>query len=1237
VTRLVVRLLGGFRVELGGAPVYDFETDKARALLAYLVVEADRPHRREILASLLWPDRPDPVARKSLRQALFRLRQALRDHQPPYFIFASPTDIQFNIVSDYTLDVAELEAYSKPAGKLELLPAALCADFLAGFSVPDSEPFQAWALSRQERYHQLVLEVLDRQNAAFEAARDYEQAIAAARLQLQLEPWLEEAHRRCMRSLALAGRCDEALRQFDACYRALADELGVEPAAATTELVADIRAGRGGFKTRPLSPPQRSPGRPPLAHPPPGQPHGLPLLVAREDELGELAGHLERALAGETSVVFVSGDAGSGKTALLEAFAALAMAKHPDLLVASARCNPDGSLNPFAPLRRVAEMLFGDLRSEVAWRVHGPDQLHRLQAATGLTLASLDEYGPDLAGTLIPAMSVARRAEPVGSARGRPTGGRNDALTQDVLFDQLVCTLAAIAREQPLLLLFDDLHWVDDATAAFLVHLGRELGGSCPAPSRSASGRLLVLGAYRTATVALGRRDSGSGETLRHPLAIAVNELSRIQGDIVVELDRADGRAFVEAYLDIEPNRLRAPFRDALFSQTGGHPLFALETLRNLQDRGELHKDEAGRWVARDSLDWGRLPARVEAAIAERIDRLPEREHRILSAASAQGDDFTGELVAELTGMPAQEVLACLSSSLARQHHLVVPQGVQRAAAGQPASAERVRSVYRFTHHLFQKYLYDQLDPVERGQLHAGIAASLDREAGADPTARERLAARLAWHYEAGDFPLQAARALHNAGRQAMRLSAFREALDCFDHGLALLGNEPPSAERTEVERMLHIARLNPQRTLSGVGSAGVKSALDEAAGTLAANETGQPAFTVLLGQASLLLAGGQYDESQPVFERIEAEATQCGDGVFAALAHLGLGFVHHARGELGESERHLACVLGHPASERAAEMRAVAAVDPVPLALVVSALNLWCLGYPEAALARSRQALAGAVAGGDTIGQAYAAAVGLLLLLLFRDEAALQELSDQCYRLSLQHGFEWWRSFAEVFVGRRMVLEGEAAAGVAAMRSGLAGWQSAGLSLGSATLVVVLADTCLSAAGRRPPGRDSEGPDGGHAALLASALVAIGETIGPGKTWPTRVFPCELYRLRGELLLERDGLAMSAEALQCFDSALGLAHERGLLALELRAAISIVRLRTRLCTARQGDADAHELAEARRCLAEIYGRFTEGFDLPDLQDAAALICRPGVHASSSNNALASSNSTVSGPSANQP
>ena len=290
----------------------------------------------------------------------------------------------------------------------------------------------------------------------------------------------------------------------------------------------------------------------------------------------------------------------------------------------------------------------------------------------------------------------------------------------------------------------------------------------------------------------------------------------------MIELDRADGRAFVEAYVDTEPNRLGAPFRDALYAQTGGHALFTVESLRNLQERGELFKDEAGRWVARESLDWGELPARVEAAIAERIERLPENSRRFLSAASVQGDDFTGELVAELTGEPVGEVIAALSGSLARQHHLVRSEGLQQVGSDKC-------SVYRFRHHLFQKYLYDELDRIERARWHAAVASSLERQVGEDPAARRALrrAAGLALRVSG---PARAGRSLaarrRPAGHASVGLSRgappVRSWVGVASRGgrNAPSGKRPPRARRrAQIEQLLQIARLVPVRSLSGSGA----------------------------------------------------------------------------------------------------------------------------------------------------------------------------------------------------------------------------------------------------------------------------------------------------------------------------------------------------------------------------------------------------------------------------------
>jgi len=171
-------------------------------------------------------------------------------------------------------------------------------------------------------------------------------------------------------------------------------------------------------------------------------------------------------------------------------------------------------------------------------------------------------------------------------------------------------------------------------------------------------------------------------------------------------------------------------------------------------------------------------------------------------------------------------------------------------------------------------------------------------------------------------------------------------------------------------------------------------------------------------------------------------------------------------------------------------------------------------------------------------------------------------------------------------------------------MRSAIAGWQGKGMVVGTDGLLVVLAEGCLAAARRESPlgelnvAGDGALPDRSAAIVLEAIEPFLGPTVPCGQS-----FQAELLRMRGELLLARDGLAAADEALACFDHGLRLAREKGALAWELRAVMSIVRLRTR-----QGEAYVGELAEARTRLAEVYGRFAEGFAFPDLQDAAALL-----------------------------
>jgi adenylate cyclase len=348
-------------------------------------------------------------------------------------------------------------------------------------------------------------------------------------------------------------------------------------------------------------------------------------------------------------------------------------------------------------------------------------------------------------------------------------------------------------------------------SASLVFHLGRRIGGS----------RILIVGAYRPAEIALGRPitpllvapvpgrapEGIEGERERHPLEPVANEFRRTFGDIEVDLHRAQGRQFVDAFLDSEPNQLGEAFRDTLHQHTAGYPLFTVEPLRGMQEQGNLVRDEQGRGVEGPELDWQMLPARVEAVIAERFGRLPERLRHVLSMASVEGETFTAEVIAQVEASDEAEAVRCLSDTLDRKHRLVSAQRVLRL------DGQRL-SRYRFRHILFQKHLYNSLDPVLRVHLHQAVGTAPETLYGESAEQAEAMALQLTRHFQEAGITHKAVEYLHQAGERAQRLYANAEAVDCFRRALVLLENAPQGRSRTSWQQeMAALALASTQGT----------------------------------------------------------------------------------------------------------------------------------------------------------------------------------------------------------------------------------------------------------------------------------------------------------------------------------------------------------------------------------------------------------------------------------------
>ena len=245
---LVISLLGGFRVTLDDLPVTRFRSARVQALLVFLALESQRAHSREALATLFWPDEMDTSAKQNLRQALYQLRQLLgetdqtdSEAQPVSFLLISRDSVQFNPASDHTLDVADFEAHL--AHKRYTDAIALYHGELLANLVSSSEAFEEWLTVRRERLHMQMLDACTQLTTQALTHHDYVSAQDYARRQLDLEPWREQAHRQLMLALAASGERAAALAQYKTCQRILVAELGVQPDAATEDLLKQIRAG----------------------------------------------------------------------------------------------------------------------------------------------------------------------------------------------------------------------------------------------------------------------------------------------------------------------------------------------------------------------------------------------------------------------------------------------------------------------------------------------------------------------------------------------------------------------------------------------------------------------------------------------------------------------------------------------------------------------------------------------------------------------------------------------------------------------------------------------------------------------------------------------------------------------------------------------------------------------------------------------------------------------------------
>ena len=475
-------------------------------------------------------------------------------------------------------------------------------------------------------------------------------------------------------------------------------------------------------------------------------------LVGRDGALAELRHCLRNALAGERQVVFITGEPGIGKTSLSEEFQRQTAAREPSVRIARGQCVEGfGSKEPFYPmLEALGELCRGTEGATIL-------EVLAKEAPTWLV---------EFAGLLRRDQREALQREVLGA-------------TPERMLRELVKALETIATSRPLLLVFEDLHWVDYSTVDLISGIARH----------RTSAALMLVATYRPLDVALSD----------HPLGVLKPNLLARQFCHEIEVPPLSVPEVVQ-YLATDPSAAEAPsgLAELVHRQCEGNPLFMIAVLEHLSARGFIQRTDRA-WELRGPLSSVELkiPESLRQVIETQVQALTPDDQRVLEVASIAGVTFT-PLVSAATGNLDPENFDDRCEALARRHHML------RIADTDALPGGDIAQRYEFQHSLYREVLYRRQAPAHRATLHRHLGERLvtlygqSSEVGA-PAEDRPIAQELAHHFEEGAEWPQAIRYLRLAAEVAARRNAPREATANLEHALELASRLPES-ERPAVE-----------------------------------------------------------------------------------------------------------------------------------------------------------------------------------------------------------------------------------------------------------------------------------------------------------------------------------------------------------------------------------------------------------------------------------------------------
>ena len=709
--------------------------------------------------------------------------------------------------------------------------------------------------------------------------------------------------------------------------------------------------------------------------------------VGRTSELAELDQGLRRALAGNSCLVCVAGEAGIGKTTLVEEFLD-SLKGHRRVRIAKGQCSERlAGAEAFLPFLDMLTHLWDGGKDE------SMTQILREKAPWWFVQVA------------VPSTDDPANAALLADVRNA---------SQERVKRELVSFLQESTRDRALFVLFEDLHWADVSSIDLLAYLG----------ARFDQLRLFFVTTYRPEEMRLGN----------HPfLQIKPDLVSR---GLCKELSLSFlTRKDIEDYLELEypEHHFPSALAQVIFERTEGSPLFMADLLRDLQDRDVISENE-GSWSLTQSVDELNLelPASVKAMIEKKIQKLGKEDTRFMEAASVQGFEFDSAALSQVLATDEEQAEDQLQS-LERDHRFI--QFVKEAEF--PDHTLTLR--YRFVHVLYQNQLFLSLTRTKRARLSRAVAETIEAFYG---KSRHEVAAELAaLHKEARDFA-KAANYCDLAAQHAASLFAYQEAIIQATHGLELLEKLPASEERDLLEASLQSDLGRSLVAIKGWGDESVGKAYFRARELSQKLGTDRTNLSLADGLIIYFIVTVQIENTLEACDRV-LEDHQEEEAEWLFMAHVGKGMAEQFLAEFESSTTSLR--RGVELNEILPAQTELAFVNVV-YCLGHLAWNMWILGFSDQALRWSAQAAVEAEKSRDPFNLAHYLAFAAFLNQSRGDEERVIELSEKNYALCEENAFEFNRTMAGMQRAWVEAKQGEPASGVAKIQEGLKFWRAIGM-----------------------------------------------------------------------------------------------------------------------------------------------------------------------------------------------